>query len=60
MFNFMVNAEGGLTAAGYAVCILAGIVLFGLAIFFAGKIPKVKKCLPSSWYFVRWQWRLLL
>ena len=59
MFNFMVNAEGGLTAAGYAVCILAGIVLFGLASP-QGKIPKVKKCLPSSWYFVRWQWRLLL
>lgn len=37
MFSFLVNAEGGLTAAGYAVCIVAGIALFLLAIFFAGK-----------------------
>ena len=37
MFSFLVNAEGGLTAAGYVVCIVAGIALFLLAIFFAGK-----------------------
>ena len=37
MFSFMVNTDGGLTTAGYAVTILAGIVLFLLAIYFAGK-----------------------
>lgn len=37
MFQFLVNAEGGLTTAGYAVCIVAGIILFLLALIFAGK-----------------------
>ncbi|MCI8429328.1 MAG: proton-coupled thiamine transporter YuaJ [Lachnospiraceae bacterium] len=37
MFSFLVNAEGGLTAAGYAACVAAGIMLFLLAIYFAGK-----------------------
>ena len=37
MFQFFVNAEGGLTVAGYAVCVAAGLVLFLLAIIFAGK-----------------------
>ena len=37
MFSFLVNAEGGLTAAGYAVCVAAGIALFALAIYFVGK-----------------------
>ena len=37
MFSFLVNAEGGLTAAGYAVCVAAGIALFALAICFAGE-----------------------
>lgn len=37
MFSFLVNAEGGLTSAGYVACIGAGILLFLLAIFFAGK-----------------------
>ena len=27
MLNFMVNAEGGLTTAGYAICIVLGIVV---------------------------------
>lgn len=40
MFSFLVNAEGGLTAAGYAVCVAAGIALFALAIYFAGKSSK--------------------
>ena len=31
MLNFMVNAEGGLTTAGYAICIVLGIVVFGIA-----------------------------
>ena len=37
MFNFMVTSEGGLTTAGYAIAIIAGIVLFLAAICFAGK-----------------------
>ena len=37
MFSFLVNTEGGLTAAGYAACVAAGIMLFLLAIYFAGK-----------------------
>ena len=37
MFSFLVTAEGGLTTAGYLACILAGIIWFLLATFFAGK-----------------------
>lgn len=37
MFSLLVNAEGGLTTAGYAVCAALGTVLFLLAIHFAGK-----------------------
>ena len=40
MFSFLVNAEGGLTSAGYAVCVAAWIILFLLAIYFAGKSSK--------------------
>ena len=43
MFQFLVNAEGGLTSAGYAVCIAAGILLFVIAIIFAGKGSEKKK-----------------
>ena len=43
MFNFMVTSEGGLTTAGYAIAIIAGIVLFLAAIFFAGKNSEKKK-----------------
>lgn len=43
MFNFMVNADGGLTTAGYAVCVVVGILVFALAIFFAGKNSEKKK-----------------
>ena len=43
MLNFLVNAEGGLTTAGYAVSIIAGIVLFIAALFFAGKSAGKKK-----------------
>ncbi len=43
MFKFFVNAEGGLTAAGYGGCIVAGIVLFIAALIFAGKVSEKKK-----------------
>ena len=43
MFSFMVTSEGGLTAAGYAIAIIAGIVLFLAAIYFAGKNSEKKK-----------------
>lgn len=43
MFLLLVNAEGGLTAAGYVVCVAAGIVLFLLAIYFAGKSSEKKR-----------------
>lgn len=43
MFQFLVTAEGGLTTAGYAVCMTAGIVLFLTAIIFAGKNSERKK-----------------
>ena len=43
MFQFLVNAEGGLTAAGYVLCIAAGIILFAAALIFAGRISAKKK-----------------
>ena len=43
MFHFLVNAEGGLTTAGYAVSIIAGVLLFVLALVFAGKTSEKKK-----------------
>lgn len=43
MFDFLVTAEGGLTAAGYIVCIAAGIILFVLALLFAGKSSEKRK-----------------
>lgn len=43
MFSFLVNAEGGLTTAGYAVCIMIGVALFIAALVFAGKVSERKK-----------------
>ena len=43
MFGFMVNADGGLTTAGYVITVIAGIILFFLAIYFAGKNSDKKK-----------------
>ena len=37
MFDLLVNADGGLTTAGYAITIIAGVILFVLAIIFASK-----------------------
>ncbi|GFH96669.1 thiamine transporter ThiT [Lachnospiraceae bacterium] len=42
MFSFFVTAEGGLTTAGYAVCITAGLILFLAALIFAGKESEKK------------------
>lgn len=55
MFDFMVTADGGLTTAGYVITIIAGIVLFFLAIYLAGKNSQTgKSLLQDSWYSVRW------
>ncbi|HJC92281.1 MAG TPA: energy-coupled thiamine transporter ThiT [Candidatus Mediterraneibacter excrementigallinarum] len=43
MFSFLVNAEGGLTTAGYVVCIVIGVALFIAALVFAGKVSERKK-----------------
>ena len=51
MFSFMVTSEGGLTTAGYAIAIIAGIVLFLAAIYFAGKNSEKKKLTTSQLVF---------
>ena len=43
MFDFLVNAEGGLTTAGYAVCIVIGAALFIAALIFAGRVSDKKR-----------------
>ena len=43
MFQSLVNAEGGLTTAGYVLCIAVGTILFVAALVFAGKISEKKK-----------------
>ncbi len=43
MFSFLVNADGGLTAVGYAVCIVIGAVFFIVALVFAGKVSEKKR-----------------
>ena len=43
MLDFLVNSEGSLTAAGYAVCVLVGVILFVAALAFAGKVSEKKK-----------------
>ena len=43
MSELLVNAEGGLTVAGYAVTIIAGIILFLAAAFFAAKASSKKR-----------------
>ncbi|WP_251392193.1 energy-coupled thiamine transporter ThiT [Mediterraneibacter agrestimuris] len=51
MFNFMVNAEGGLTTAGYAVSIVIGIVLFAAAVVLAGKNGSRRKMTTRQMVF---------
>ena len=43
MFDLFVNADGGLTSAGYGLCIALGIVFFVLAIALAGKASDKKR-----------------
>ncbi len=43
MFDFLVNSEGRLTAAGYAMCVVVGVILFVAALAFAGKVSEKKK-----------------
>ena len=43
MFSFLVNADGGLTTAGYSVCIVIGVALFIAALVFAGKVSEKKR-----------------
>ena len=43
MSELLVNAEGGLTTAGYAVTIIAGIALFLAAVFIASKSSSKKR-----------------
>lgn len=43
MSELLVNAEGGLTTAGYAVTVIVGIVLFLAAVYFAAKTSARKK-----------------
>lgn len=43
MFELLVDAEGGLTTAGYVLAVIAGIILFLAASYFAGKHSSKKK-----------------
>ncbi len=51
MFDLLVNAEGGLTTAGYAVCIIIGVLVFAAALFFAGKSSEKKKMTSKQLVF---------
>ena len=48
---YLVNGEGSLTAAGYAVSIVAGILLFIAASFFAGKTSEKKRSTAKQLVF---------
>ena len=48
MFGFMVTADGGLTTSGYVITVIAGIILFFLAIYFAGKNSDKKKLTKTT------------
>lgn len=43
MFNFLVNAEGGLTTAGYVSCIILALVVLAAAFYLAGKASGKEK-----------------
>lgn len=62
MFGFMVTADGGLTTAGYVITVIAGIILFFLAIYFAGKNSDKKKLTTRQlvWGWNRYYGRVCL
>lgn len=51
MFDFLVTADGGLTTAGYALCVIIGIILFGAALFWAGRHSVKKKMTTKQLVF---------
>lgn len=51
MFDFLVTSDGGLTTAGYTVCVAAGVILFGAALFFAGRHSVKKKMTTKQLVF---------
>lgn len=51
MFDFLVTGDGGLTTAGYIVCVIAGIVLFGAGSFWAGQHSGKKKMTTKQLVF---------
>lgn len=51
MFQLLVNAEGGLTTAGYVVAIATGLILFGIAVFMAGKKSATNKMTTKQMVF---------
>lgn len=51
MFQLFVNGEGGLTGAGYAVCIIVGVLVFLAAGYFAGKGKGSKKIAAKQLVF---------
>ena len=51
MSGFFVNAEGGLTTAGYALTIVGGIVLFLAAVYFAGEHSSKNKMTTKQLVF---------
>lgn len=51
MFHLLVNAEGGLTTAGYTVTVIAGVVLFILALVLAAKESKKGKMTTKQLVF---------
>lgn len=51
MFDFLVTADGGLTTAGYALCVIVGIILFGAALFWAGRHSVKKKMTTKQLVF---------
>lgn len=51
MFKLLVNAEGGLTTAGYTVAIIAGIILFIAALIVASKHSEKHKMTTKQLVF---------
>lgn len=51
MFDLLVNAEGGLTGAGYGASIASGVLLFLAAVYFAGKSSEEKRITTKQTVF---------